>query len=420
MSDETATESIVSIVPKLEVLKPEPKPIFATPYVWKDPATLRRRKWLYGYLLIRKFVTATVAPGGVGKSSLGAAESLAQVSGKNLLGVFPPRQLRVWLWNLEDPQEETERKIQAAAMHYGLTAEDIGDRLFVDSGRDQPLVIATTTKTGAVIARPVVDSLVAEIIKRKIDVIKIDPFVSCHEASENDNQAMDMIVKEWGKVADRGNCAVELYDHTRKMGGTETEVTVESSRGGKAKTDACRVVRAINRMTKEEGAKAGVDNHRLYFKTFNDKANLQPPADKSDWFKLVSIDLGNGPLNGPGDSIGVVTQWEWPDPLAGMTAADFDKVAAVIRAGRWRESPQATAWVGRAVAEALDLDAENKAEKAKIIGMLKLWRAAGSLIVVEDKDENRIMKKFVEVKEDVRFAAPHCSSRTLQRYTPHP
>ena len=41
---------------------------------------------------------------------------------------------------------------------------------------------------------------------------------------------MDLIVKEWGRVADRANCAVELYDHTRKMGGTETEVTVESRR----------------------------------------------------------------------------------------------------------------------------------------------------------------------------------------------
>ena len=57
--------------------------------------------------------------------------------------------------------------------------------------------------------------------------------------------------------------------------------------------------------------------------------------------------------------------------------------------------------MGKAVAEALDLDAENKADKAKIIGMLKVWRSAGSLIVVEDKDENRIMKKFIEVKEDV-------------------
>ena len=106
------------------------------------------------------------------------------------------------------------------------------------------------------IARPVVDALVAEIIARKIDVLIIDPFVSCHELPENDNTAMDMIVKEWGKVADRGDCAVHLVDHTRKMGGAETEVTVKMSRGGKAKTDACRGVRVVNRMTKEEGEKA--------------------------------------------------------------------------------------------------------------------------------------------------------------------
>jgi RecA-family ATPase len=44
-----------------------------------------------------------------------------------------------------------------------------------------------------------------------------------------------MVIKEWGRVADRGNCAVELVQHTRKG---ELEVTTESSRGGKALTDA--------------------------------------------------------------------------------------------------------------------------------------------------------------------------------------
>ena len=43
------------------------------------------------------------------------------VSGRDLLGVLPSRRLKVWLWNLEDPQEETARKMQAAAKHYQLT-----------------------------------------------------------------------------------------------------------------------------------------------------------------------------------------------------------------------------------------------------------------------------------------------------------
>jgi hypothetical protein len=358
---------------------------------------------LYGHLLIRKFVSATVAPGGVGKSSLIAAETLAMVSGRNLLGTAPHKRLRVWLWNLEDPQEETVRKLQAAAMHYRLVDGDI-DGLFVDSGRDQRLVIATTGKSGTVIMQPVIDSLVAEIVARRIDVLVIDPFVSSHTAPENDNNAMDCIAKEWGRVADAGNCAVHLVHHTRKMGGgNEAEVTTESSRGGKALTDACRVVRAVNRMTKEEAERAGVENHRLFFRTMNDKSNLAPPADKADWFQLQSVNLGNGPMGG--NSVGVVTTWTWPDPLEGITGADFEKVARVIRSGQWREHVQASAWVGRAVAEALDLDIDNKSDRTKITGMLALWRKSGSLIITERLDENRKSRKFVEVQDDTHQQA---------------
>ena len=95
-------------------------------------------------------------------------------------------------------------------------------------------------------------------------------------------------------LAERGNCAVHLVHHTRKPGGMESEVTTESSRGGSSQTDACRVMRPINRMSEKEVTTAAVDNRRLYFRTLHDKANLQPPAEKADWFKLVSVDLGNG------------------------------------------------------------------------------------------------------------------------------
>ena len=81
--------------------------------------------------------------------------------------------------------------------------------------------------------------------------------------------------------------------------------------------------------------------------------------------------------------------WEWPDPLAGMTGQDFEKVAAVIRRGKWRENVQAKAWVGHAVAEALGMDASKQGDRARISGMLKIWLAAGSLIVVEGQDDNR-------------------------------
>ncbi len=158
---------------------PQPGGLHATPYAWTEPQKIPRRDWLYGRLLIRKFVTATIAPGGLGKSSLVAVEALAQVTGKDLLEIKPSGELRVWLINLEDPAEETTRKIQAAARHYGLTSEDIGDRLYADSGRDQEFVIAKLGQHGAPeLVVPVLKAIVAEIIRREIDVLVIDPFVS--------------------------------------------------------------------------------------------------------------------------------------------------------------------------------------------------------------------------------------------------
>jgi hypothetical protein len=391
--------------PQMEILAPraadapQPRPIIkATAYTWTDPATIPRRDFVYGRHLIRKFVSATVAPGGVGKSSLEITEALAIVSGRDLLGVHPCGRSRVWLWNLEDPAEEIARHIQATAAHYRLKAEDIEGRLFIDSGRDNRLVIATTDRGGTVIVQPVVDALVEEIIRRQIDVLIIDPFVSSHEAPENDNGAMDRIVKEWGRVAQRGNCAVELVHHSRKSSLGETEITVESSRGGKALTDGCRSVRVLDRMPKEEGESAGVENPRSYFRTYIDKSNLAPPAETSTWFKLESVDLGNS-LSGFGDSVGVVVSWSWPDIMADVTVGDLRAVQAIVSKGRYRASPQADNWVGKAVAEALHLDLIMPNDKRKASNLLKVWLASGALKKQVDKDERGNDRPYIVVGE---------------------
>jgi RecA-family ATPase len=148
-------------------------------------------------------------------------------SGRDLLAIGGTRpSLRVWYWNLEDPRDELTRRIQATAMHFDLDIADIDGRLFVDTGREQELVIAESTRAGAKIIRPVVDSLIEELKAKSIDVLSVDPFVSCHHVTENDNNAIDRVAKEWG--------AVELVHHTRKPSNGETEATTDSARGAKA------------------------------------------------------------------------------------------------------------------------------------------------------------------------------------------
>jgi hypothetical protein len=380
-------------------IPPEPKKIKASPYVWRDPASIPKREFLYGEHLIRKFTSAKFAAGGVGKSILALTEAIALATNRPLLGIAPKQRCRVWYWNGEDPKEETERRIAAICKHFSITAEELKGWLFVDSGRDQEIIIAETTKTGAVLVSPVVESVIDTILDNEIDVVIIDPFVSCHRVIENDNPAVDLVAKKWTAIADETNTAIELVHHTKKTGGAEA--TVEDGRGAGALLMAVRSAQVLNKMTSDEATKAGIVNHREYFKVEDGKANLAPPPEGKDWYRIISVWLGNGDggLLDKGDNVGVVTAWKWPDPLDGVTGQDFEAAAIVIRAGRWRENTQAKDWVGRAVAKALKLDLDNRADKAKAAGLVKIWIREGSLIVVEELDEKSMPRKYVQVAD---------------------
>jgi hypothetical protein len=372
----------------------------ATEFIVRDPATLPVRDVLYGNHLIRGFTSGLVGITGGGKSTLSLTESFAMVTGKPLLGVKVRAPLRCWNINLEDPRDEIERRAQAICLHYGLTDRDLGGRMFLDSGRDQPVVIARALAGGTRIIEPMVDRLIDEIIERQIDVLTIDPFVSSHEVPENDNNAIDMVIKKaWGAVAEKAKCAVQIVHHLRKIGNEEP--SVDAARGAGALAAGLRAMRVLAGMTADEARKAGVDNPYRYFRVFSGKLNMAPRENKSDWYHLESVDLGNGKDGRPGDRVQVAGAWKWPEALDGMTGTDFDRIAAHIRAGRWRENSQATNWAGKAIAEALDLNLENAPDRARVVGALKAWIAAGSLIVVEGKDEKRETKKFVEVAEEV-------------------
>jgi len=369
-----------------------------TLFIYRDPATFPRRQFLYGRHYIRQFLSATVAPGGVGKSSLSIVEAVAMAAGRDLLEVRPVKPLRVWYWNGEDPEEEIERRVMAACLHFGVDPSEIEGRLFLDSGRDTELVIATQTKTGALIASPVGDALKKALIEGQFDVLVLDPFVATHRVSENDNMAIDAIAKTLGRITGAANCAVELVHHVRKTGAAE--ITVEDGRGASALVAAARSVRVLNSMSKDEGDRAGVGaEHRFCFRADTGKANLAPPSTKATWFRLTSVPLGNGSGGrfDDQDYVGVVTPWTWPDTFDGVTTADLLAVQAAIAAGRYRENSQAKDWAGNAVARVLKLDPKDKSAKAKIGALLKEWTRNGMFAVVEGLDDKREKRSFIEV-----------------------
>jgi hypothetical protein len=374
--------------------------ISATPYRWIDPGSIPRREWLHGRHLIRKFISATIAAGGIGKSSLVLVESLEMVTGFTLLSRAQSRQrLRVWYWNGEDPHEETQRRVQAACIHYKINADDLGGRFFTSSGRHTPIIIATESKGILKIATPVVDAVRRTIEENKIDVLRIDPFVRCHRVSENDNGKINAVAEAWAGIADATGSAIELIHHIRKN--NSGEVSADDARGAVALTDAARSVRVLNRMSEKEADDAEVDNRMPYFRINDGKSNLAPPAEAATWCKLESVCLGNDDGATPADMVGVATHWKWPDPLEGVTLDDLREVQQKLSTKDYRSDARAKEWAGNMIAEVLGWDASSAPVRKNLKSIINKWRTTGAIVEASGKDEQRKPRKFLRKGEPV-------------------
>ncbi len=392
-------------IPEREVVSPagdvEPEndnvpqsPIVATAFKWIDPKTLPRREFAYGSHFIRKYVSVTVSPGGLGKTSASIAEGLAMVSGRALLGIKPPKRLRTWIFNAEDPRDEMERRIMAACIHYKLKPADLEGHLFLDSGREQELVVAIEDKKAGVrIQQPIVEAVVEQIERYGIDVMIVDPFVSTHGVNENDNGAIDKVAKLWAQIADYTNCSIDIVHHLRKV--ADREATVEDARGAVSLIGAARSVRVLNRMSEEQAGEAGINKEDRfgYFYTTYGKSNLTPLSHKAEWRHLVSTPLGNGTgLAQPQDFAPVVTEWHWPsaEEVAGdLTEDQRASILAAVSASDYKKSPKAKNWVGTAVAYAVGLDLDDNVQRKRASSLVTALMREGALIEREERDPVR-------------------------------
>src|SRR6202012_3480060 len=112
--------------------------------------------------------------------------------------------------------------------------------------------------------------------------------------SENDNNKINAVCKQWARIAEECNCSIELVHHARKPATGQRETSVDDGRGASAMIAAVRSARVLNVMSEDEAARAGVESRRSYFRVDNGKANLAPPAEGSTWRQLVNVQLRNG------------------------------------------------------------------------------------------------------------------------------
>lgn len=382
------------------------KSVKATPFEWINAESIAPRAWLYGNHLIRRFVSLTVSPGGIGKSSLVMMEALCMTSGENLLiddKCRTPEPLRVWYWNGEDPQDETQRRVIAAAMHHGLTPEKIGGRLFTDTGREQTITLGQIARGEITLDDELFDDLEREIIARKIDVFILDPFVSAHRMGENDNNAIDAVIKRLGKLAERANCAVEIVHHVRKPGGGNKDATdVNDARGASALVGGVRSARVLNVMSEDIAKEIdglAIEDRYSYFSVTNGKANMTKRSGEGKWRQLVDVDLGNGPV-GISDRVGVVQHYKLPERAAAMDALPDNAVMIAQRAAydhpmQSRLDIQSPDWFGHTVGRVMGINSVDKSGAFTLKTAISIWIKSGALEVEIRPDAQRKQREYL-------------------------
>lgn len=368
------------------------EPFALAPMRILDQKDIPHRQWLYGTHLIRGFVTLLVAPGGTGKSSLILGMCMELATKRSLLGPHIFQQCNTALLNLEDPQDEIDRRVTALSMRYGITNDDLEGRLFVSPpGRN--VRIAENGADGFSIVHPDVDAIIKNVKDNDIGVLAVDPFAESHTLEENSNPQMIQAAAAWRRVARDGNCAVLLAHHVRK-GLVES---IEASRGAKALTDSARIGLLLSTMTEEEAEALGTPPEtRLQYVRLDDaKANMAARAPKASWFHLGHVTLDNADANegGPyakGDQVVVIEAWEPPtawDNLSDKQCNDvLDRIAEGLQDGAlFTDSRRGggSRWAGAII---VDMLGKSDDQASTIIAA---WLKSGLLEKVSFRDANR-------------------------------
>jgi RecA-family ATPase len=351
------------------------------------------RAWLLGNIFARTFMSSLLADGAVGKTSLRLAQLLSLALGRSLTGEHVFQRCRVLVISLDDNRQELERRVLALLLHYGIDRAEIKGWLFLSAPGGTRGKIMTVDRKGNATIGPLAGIIEDAIIRRKVDIVSIDPFVKSHKIEENNNSGIDEIVQVLTDLAIKHNIALDAPHHTSK--GTPDPGNANRGRGASSMKDAARLVYTLTPMSADEAKAFDVseEDRRFFVRMDSGKVNIAP-ARLAKWFKLIGVRLDNGnDLYPNGDEVQVVEPWTPPETWAAMDMPLLNQILDKLDAGlpdgsRYSTAPRAETRAAWQVV--LDLAPSKTEPQAR--DMIKTWVRNGVLYVEEYDDPVRRSK----------------------------
>lgn len=362
-------EDLGALIRSMRADQPEANSVHFEIEFWDevDFAAIPRVEYVYNRFYAKGYTSVTAAPPKVGKSLLGLIEAVDIATGRGLLTGETQAPQRVYYYNAEDDIFTIRNRVGAILDHYGIRQSEIRGRLAVHSGVGDSGFYIISGQDGE-INEPQFRAMEEKCLATKIDCLILDPLQDLSRSPET-NEVMRLLGGRLRKMASRCQLAIGLIHHTRKMT-PGVKASIDDMRGGSALRGTARFNRLLVPMSEDDAVKAGLDDHRNHFQIGDIEGNLAPPSsDYAKWFEKISVTAANG------ESVGVVTSWQWPDAFSGLSREHAATVRRAIGACEppARENAQSPEWAGLIVGEALGLPTDGKGERARLSSLLKQW-----------------------------------------------
>ena len=341
------------------------------------------RAWLLGNVFCRAFLSSLIAEGGTGKTALRYAQLLSLAIGRPLTGERVWQRCVVLIISLEDSEEELDRRICAVMRHYGVDPSEVDGWLWIRAPGAKAGKLMTVNRKGRPEGGTMAAIVERAIVRRKVDIVSLDPFVKTHGVSENDNNLIDQVTQVLLDLSAKYDIAVDTPHHVRK--GPSDPGNADRARGASSQKDAYRLVYTLSTMSPEEAETFGIpeEERHSYVRMDKGKVNIVPPARKAQWFKIVGVRLENlTELYPNGDEVQTVEPWTPPGPFDGLHTETINRILDAIDAGlpdgeRYSSAPRATT---RAAWQAVERHAPGKPE-SQCREIIRQWLVNGLLIV---------------------------------------
>lgn len=246
-----------------------------------------KAKWILEGLIAEGVVGIMNAQGGVGKSYLAVLIAILVAGGKSTAPFKVNTARKVLVINVEDSEEDIQRRLHAINQVYELTPEEkelVKRNLLILPGRGKigPLMSLDA-------ANPVRSKhatwLLSSLRNTNPGLVILDTKSRLFGLDENNNShaaAWLSIFEEY--IVEKPGCSFLILHHNNKMGSESTEQG--GSRGASALIDNCRFNLVLKPMTQKEAEKYDVDP-RDYFSLHNAKNNYSRKFEPV-WFQKAT------------------------------------------------------------------------------------------------------------------------------------